>query len=520
MRATSLRVIVVLLITAVVGLIVFAGGSWIQVTTATSPSPRWAMQAVFDSMSQRLVLFGGCPSNDVALNDHWEYDGSNWIRKYPATVPPTRYSYSMVYDSYRKVFVLFGGEDWPTLYGDTWEYDGATWRQISTAHAPASRAHFAMAYDKVRQEVVLFGGWHWYVDQGETWVYDGADWTLKSPAASPVQRQSHAMAYDDSRGVVVLYGGTRQYASQGGPFDDTWEWDGMNWMQRIPTANPGTRVGHQMTYDEAKGAVVLYGGMEGNVIHDDVWKYDGAGWVKLEASNSPGLRTLAAFAYFPPKNSYVRFGGRIPDGGGDNQTWELSVNRSPVAVAQVAFKTADAQCQAMITATDVDGGCYDPDGDPIEISVDNIGPFPVGESFVTLTVRDSQGLSSSCQAKVVVEDKTPPIIGSISATPASLWPANHKMVPVMIKVQAADGCGGVVLAKIISVQSDEPEDGLGDGDTSPDWEITGDLSLKLRAERSGTGIGRTYSILVEVRDQAQNKAEAAVQVFVPHSKGR
>jgi hypothetical protein len=46
--------------------------------------------------------------------------------------------------------------------------------------------------------------------------------------------------------------------------------------------------------------------------------------------------------------------------------------------------------------------------------------------------------------------------------------------------------------------------GLGDGGTTPDWTITGDLTLNLRAERSDKGIGRTYTITVEGGDSSGN----------------
>jgi hypothetical protein len=72
-------------------------------------------------------------------------------------------------------------------------------------------------------------------------------------------------------------------------------------------------------------------------------------------------------------------------------------------------------------------------------------------------------------------------------------------------------------ARILSVTSNEPDNGLGDGDTAGDWEITGDLTLNLRAERSGTGTGRIYSIVVEVRDDSGNTSMATVRVTVPKS---
>ena len=41
---------------------------------------------------------------------------------------------------------------------------------------------------------------------------------------------------------------------------------------------------------------------------------------------------------------------------------------------------------------------------------------------------------------------------------------------------------------------------------APDWEITGDLTLDLRAERSGSGTGREYTITVQCTDGTGNFA--------------
>jgi hypothetical protein len=93
------------------------------------------------------------------------------------------------------------------------------------------------------------------------------------------------------------------------------------------------------------------------------------------------------------------------------------------------------------------------------------------------------------------------------------------MVPVAVTAEATDVCGAAT-CRVVSVASDEPEDGLGDGDTAPDWTITGDLAVSLRAERAGGGDGRTYTITVECKDGSGNGATAPVTVRVPHSLGR
>ena len=69
-------------------------------------------------------------------------------------------------------------------------------------------------------------------------------------------------------------------------------------------------------------------------------------------------------------------------------------------------------------------------------------------------------------------------------------------------------------ALIVGVSSNEPIDGADDGNTSPDWEITGPRTVNLRAERSGVGTGRIYTIQVEGRDSAGNTTLQAVTVNV------
>jgi hypothetical protein len=99
---------------------------------------------------------------------------------------------------------------------------------------------------------------------------------------------------------------------------------------------------------------------------------------------------------------------------------------------------------------------------------------------------------------------TPPTITSASASPNTLWPPNHKMVPVTVSVSATDNSGAMPTCQIVSVSSSEPINGLGDGNTAPDWQITGPLTVNLRAERSGKGTGRTYTIIVACTDASQS----------------
>ena len=82
-------------------------------------------------------------------------------------------------------------------------------------------------------------------------------------------------------------------------------------------------------------------------------------------------------------------------------------------------------------------------------------------------------------------DEIAPTIDDIRLTPNVLWPANHKYVDVGATVFTSDNFDTDVDVTLVSVTSNEPDNGKGDGNTVDDIVIVDDLTLKLRAERSG-----------------------------------
>jgi hypothetical protein len=142
--------------------------------------------------------------------------------------------------------------------------------------------------------------------------------------------------------------------------------------------------------------------------------------------------------------------------------------------------------------------------------------FPVGTSTVTATATDAAGNTSSCSFTVTVIDNEPPVIDGLEATPDHLWPPNHKMKDVTVDYTATDNCT-IIESCVITVSSNEPVNGTGDGDTAPDWEIIDDHHIKLRAERSGNGNGRIYTIKVTCTDQYGNSDSTNTEVRVAHN---
>ena len=115
---------------------------------------------------------------------------------------------------------------------------------------------------------------------------------------------------------------------------------------------------------------------------------------------------------------------------------------------------------------------------------------------------------------------TPPTITGVSADPSVLWPPNHRLVNVTISYDVTDNCPLPPGSCTLSVTSNEPVNGTGDGDTSPDWIVLDDHHVLLRAERAGNGNGRIYTITITCVDSGGNSSSEQVEVMVPHDRGR
>jgi hypothetical protein len=108
-----------------------------------------------------------------------------------------------------------------------------------------------------------------------------------------------------------------------------------------------------------------------------------------------------------------------------------------------------------------------------------------------------------------------PKIDSLSASPNVLWPPNSKLVPVTVSPSTSGGCAAIS-CKVTAVSSSDPPD------AQPDWVITGNLTLQLRATRLetrvGTNNGRVYTVTVQCSD-GTNSTTKTTTVRVPHDQG-
>ncbi|MCP4426227.1 MAG: hypothetical protein GY803_17185 [Chloroflexi bacterium] len=185
------------------------------------------------------------------------------------------------------------------------------WTRIAVDNSPSARAYSAIAYDTERNTAVLFGGstawvggnWSDWIPENDTWIWDGRDWMEVNPPTSPSDRLAHGMAYDAMRGVVVLFGGY----DRRGSLNDTWEWDGENWYLQSPTLSPPARCCYKMFYDKQRDRIVVYGGSDQThgVFFNDVWEWDGSEWRQLLPDLSGPIASAHALAYDDDQNRAV-----------------------------------------------------------------------------------------------------------------------------------------------------------------------------------------------------------------------
>lgn len=258
----------------------FDGTDWTQATPTTSPTGRFGCSMVHDHVRGVSVLFGGIASAiSIAApsNQTWEWNGTDWTQRTPTTSPSGRAHYGLAYDSVRQRVVLYGGATNPGLLivsNQTWEFDGITWTQtaLTSAANPGPRQYCGMTFHPALNRTVLFGGIDPHTTpNNDTWLYDGTNWTLAPVVSTPPSpRNMTRLVYDNARGVCLLQGGASP--TTGTAIVDTWAFDGVAWAQEnVP--QPSTRTRFMMAYDMAAARAVVFGGVNANQGATGTWLY-------------------------------------------------------------------------------------------------------------------------------------------------------------------------------------------------------------------------------------------------------
>jgi hypothetical protein len=119
-------------------------------------------------------------------------------------------------------------------------------------------------------------------------------------------------------------------------------------------------------------------------------------------------------------------------------------NQPPLAKCKSVTVSVGASCSADASIND---GSFDPDtGDIITLTQSPAGPYPLGDTVVTLTVIDSQGASSECAATVTVADNTPPSVTCKDVTVFLNASGDASVTEADVVASKSDNCGVPTIA--------------------------------------------------------------------------
>ena len=130
------------------------------------------------------------------------------------------------------------------------------------------------------------------------------------------------------------------------------------------------------------------------------------------------------------------------------------------------------------------------------------------------TLDPNPGNNSAISTTLV--SNPPPVVSAVTVDTPELWPPNGKLVDVHLSYSASDTCGGA--ACVVTVQSSEPSNALGDGNRPVDFEVVSPTLVRLRAERSANIADRIYTITVTCTDPGGGATVRTAMVTVPHSQ--
>jgi hypothetical protein len=307
------------------------------------PAVRYSTAAFYDSVTNGLFLFGGAHASTLFFNDYWEEvpatstSNLNWTLLHPAgSVPSPRYGHTGLYDSNSDRMMIFGGatgtstcvNDYHVLENANDKGGTLTFLSVSpTGTKPAARVWQASAYDPTTNTLMIFGGFNCKSTYfNDVWVLSDASavsgtpsWTHLTPEGSgPGVREASSAVYNSSTNTLTVYGGD----AGGEPFGDIWVLSNANgtggtpaWTELVPSGSgPVARSGQSAIYDATDNLMTIYAGYNGSGLLDDVWVLSNANgqggsatWTELPSSGQQ--RRYPSSVYDSSIDVMVTFGG-------------------------------------------------------------------------------------------------------------------------------------------------------------------------------------------------------------------
>ena len=301
---------------------------------------------------------------------------------------------------------------------------------------------------------------------------------------------------------------------------------------------PVADAGSNQTVSE--GSPVNLDGAQSYDVDGDTLSYQ---WQQVSGTSATLTTTTEALTTFDApqvgaSGETLRFALTVDDGAATHTAYVgvrvENVNHAPVANAGAQLTVNEGSLVAL------DGSASsDPDSDALTFAWQQVG----GQHSISLLdsatatptftapqvssggdtlefelyVRDQEATSAPSRITVTVLDTNdPPACDLARADVTSLWPPNHKLIPLTI-TGVRDPNDDSITLTVLSVTSDEPVNGLGDGDTTPDAVIT-DGRASVRAERAGSRNGRVYVVNFIATDTQGASCSGSTTIGVPQNK--
>jgi len=359
---------------------------WVRVPiTGKSPNDRFGQSSVYNPTSDRMVIFGGGEGfPGPCVNDLWVVTHINSVGGKPAwtqfaasgTLPGIREGHSVVYDSVNNKMIVFGGSNCSgTFYNDLWilsNADGSTgtptWAQVTPiGTGPTARTQASAVYDSVNNVMTVFGGGTTTTTVfGDVWTLSNANgltgtptWTqLKPTGTAPAARVGHSAIYSSANNVMTIFGGGN---NRGSVLNDAWFLSHANgiggtpsWTQMKPTDTAPNRKSNTVIYDSVSDNMVIFGGdstIPQTFTDDHVFilsNANGAGTSETWTQDGTTPRTSPSVVYDSVTDKMIIFGGDTATGP-VNDLWSApkivsagqTVTTSPYLLSQV-FPTGTA----------------------------------------------------------------------------------------------------------------------------------------------------------------------------------
>lgn len=344
--------------------------AYAQTWSQDGPAPRFHTSAVYDVVTDQMVVFGGVTATG-SIGDLWSSPKLvaagqavtttpyHWVQLFPTgTAPSARYGHGAAYDGVSNHMMLFGGQTSASAcLNDFWLLDDANsadgapaWVTMSPSGLlPSARTSFVSQYDPTTNSLIVFGGANCASGYlSDVWVLSNANggpgtptWSQLSPAAGPSARENASAIYDSTNNVLTIYAGDA--GSTG--LSDVWTLSHANgtggtpvWTNIVPTGTaPMARTGQSSVYDSVNNRMIMYGGINaltGADFLEDTWILTFANniggtpaWSLVKVSGTAPQRRFHSAFYNAADNDLIIFGGesQISASPWDDRTFILSV---------------------------------------------------------------------------------------------------------------------------------------------------------------------------------------------------